>query len=62
MVWRIGVERSEFLAERVSGAEAFRKAFVQEAVVAVGRALSWEKLFATRGRPEVFGVPFSANR
>ncbi len=31
VVWRIGVERRDLFVERASGAEAFRKAFVQEA-------------------------------
>ena len=31
MVWRIEVERRELFVERASGAEAFRKTFVQEA-------------------------------
>ena len=60
-VERIGVERRELLAERSSGAEA-QGLCSRSPVVAVGRVLSWEKLFATRGRSEVLGVPFSANR
>ena len=63
MVWRMGAERREFLADRASRAEAFRKAFVQRSpVVAVGRALSWEKFVATAWRFEVFGDRFSEKR
>ena len=61
MVWRIGVERSELVAERASGAEA-QGLCSRSPAVAGGRAFSWEKLIATAWRFEVFGDPFSANR
>ena len=58
MVWRIGLERSGPVAERASGAEA-QGLCSRSPVVAVGRALSWEKLEATAWRFEVFGARFS---
>jgi hypothetical protein len=61
VVWRIEVERSEFLAERASGAEA-QGLCSRSPVVAGGRVLSWEKLIASAWRFEVFGARFSENR
>ena len=61
MVWRIGVERREFLAERASGAEA-QGLCSRSPVGAGGRRHPWEKLMATAWRFEVFGNRVSENR
>ncbi len=51
------VEAEGLLAERARGAEAFRKPSVREAWLVQGGWLHpWERLFATGGRFEFFGV------